>query len=66
MVSTVVIYKDASIIRVDEVSFCIRFEEVRVESGHPSGPVFICGAARAVISDTDANLLVAAGVTDRR
>lgn len=66
MVSTVAIYKNASIIKIDEVSFCIRFEEARVESGHPSGPVFICGAARAVICENDASLLVAAGVTDRR
>jgi len=66
MVSAVVIYKNASIIKIDEVSFCIRFEEARVESGHPSGPVFICGSARAVISETDASLLIAAGVTDCR
>ncbi len=67
MVSTVTIYKNARLIKIDEVSFCPnKFSDAKIEGGHPTGPVFSCGAARAVISLTDANLLVAAGVTDER
>ena len=67
MVSTVTIYKSAGIIKIDEVSFCPKnFSDAKIESGHPNGPVFCCGAARAMISLTDANLLVASGVTDDR
>lgn len=67
MVSTVTIYKNAGIIKIDGVSFCPKsFSDVKIEGGHPDGPVFSCGAARAVISVTDANLLVASGVTDNR
>ncbi len=67
MVSTVTIYKSARIIKIDEVSFCPEiFSDARIEGGHPNGPVFCLGAAKAVISLYDANLLVAAGVTDNR
>ncbi|OOK95257.1 hypothetical protein B0B36_18000 [Pseudomonas syringae pv. actinidifoliorum] len=66
MVSSVEIFEGASIIKVDEVSFCGKFADARIESGHPAGPVFIWGPARAVIGDADANRLAAAGVTDLR
>lgn len=67
MVSTVTIYRDAGIIKIDDVSFCPRhFSDLRIEGGHPNGPVFCSGVAKAVISVTDASLLVAAGVIDNR
>lgn len=67
MVSTVTIFKDAGIIKIDEVSFCpLSFSDARIEGGHPNGPVFCCDAAKAVISVKDADLLVASGVTDNR
>ena len=67
MVSTVTIYNNAGIIKIDEVSFCPKkFSDITIEGGHPDGPVWSLGAARAVISIADANLLVASGVTDNR
>ncbi len=67
MVSTVTIFKNAGIIKIDEVSFCPQgFSHASIEGGHPNGPVFSYQAAKAVISESDANLLVAAGVTDNR
>ncbi|MFV9535801.1 hypothetical protein ACNUI4_29465 [Pseudomonas aeruginosa] len=42
------------------------FNESSIESGHPHGPVFSNGAAKAVISEADAAMLIAAGVIDRR
>lgn len=67
MVSTVTIFENAGIVKIDEVSFCPKnFSDLRIESGHPNGPVFCCGAAKALISVADANRLVAAGVTDDR
>lgn len=67
MTSTVTIYKNADIIKIDEVSFCLKnFSDARIDGGHPNGAVFSCGAAKAVISHQDAQLLVAAGVTDNR
>jgi len=67
LASKVTIYNNAGIIKIDEVSFCPkRFSEIRIESGHDNGPVFCHGAAKAVISEADANLLVAVGATDNR
>ena len=66
MVKTVVIHKASSTIILDEVTFCVPFGNVMIEGGHPSGPVFACGAARAILSAADADLLIAAGATDKR
>ncbi|MRT01676.1 hypothetical protein GJQ57_23805 [Ralstonia pickettii] len=51
---------------LDSVTFCVDFAKVSIEGGHPMGPVFAYGAARAVLSATDADRLVAAGVKDNR
>ncbi|MEO0915539.1 MAG: hypothetical protein AAFY31_00905 [Pseudomonadota bacterium] len=51
---------------LDSVTFCVDFAKVSIEGGHPMGPVFAYGAARAVLSSTDADRLVAAGVKDNR
>ncbi|KUZ86299.1 DUF3203 family protein [Burkholderia ubonensis] len=66
MVSTVEIYIPSSTIILDSVTFSIEFDKVRIEGGHPSGPVFSCGAARAIVSEDDATRLIAAGVVDAR
>lgn len=46
MVSTVTIYKNAGIIKINEVSFCPKkFSDITIEGGHPDGPVWSLGAA---------------------
>lgn len=64
--ATVKINPAVSVIEIDSVSFNVKFSEAQIHGGHPQGPVFICGSARAVISAADAAALVAAGVTDKR
>jgi hypothetical protein len=64
--ATVKIHPNANVIEIDSVSFSLKFGEAQIHGGHPQGPVFVCGAARAVISATDAAALVKAGVTDKR
>ncbi|WP_434716360.1 DUF3203 family protein [Paraburkholderia sp. A3RO-2L] len=66
MVSNVEIHIPSSTIILDAVTFCIEFSKVRIEGGHPSGPVFSCGAARAIVSEGDARRLIAAGAVDAR
>lgn len=66
MVKTVEIHPGASIIILDSVTFCVRFADASVEGGDDAGPVFVCGAARAILASADADRLVAAGVTDKR
>lgn len=67
MTSTVKIHNDAGIIDIDNVSFCPKkISDIRVDGGHPQGPVFCCDSAKAIISPEDAELLVKAGVTDNR
>ncbi|WP_176091177.1 hypothetical protein [Burkholderia ambifaria] len=66
MVNTVEIHIPSSTIILDSVTFCIEFGKIRIEGGHPSGPVFSCGAARAIVSEGDATRLIAAGVVDAR
>jgi hypothetical protein len=39
MVSNVEIHIPSSTIILDSVTFCIEFGKVRIEGGHPSGPV---------------------------
>jgi|GEM_PF-1278330 len=48
------------------VSFNAPFKESSIEGGHPHGPVFSNGTAKAVISEEDAAKLISAGVIDRR
>ncbi|WP_244100267.1 hypothetical protein [Burkholderia ambifaria] len=66
MVSNVEIHIPSSTIILDSVTFCIEFGKARIEGGHPSGPVFSYGAARAIVSEGDATRLIAAGVFDAR
>lgn len=66
MVSTVEIYSSSNTVILDSVTFCIEFSKIRIERGHSSGPVFSCGAARAIVSEADAARLVAAGAVDAR
>lgn len=67
MVSTVTIFASSGIIKIDEVSFAPKsISDIRIEGGHPNGPVFAFNGARAVLSDEGANQLVAAGATDHR
>ncbi len=66
MVSNVEIHIPSSTIILDSVTFSIEFGKVRIEGGHPSGPVFSCGAACALVSEGDAARLIAAGVVDAR
>lgn len=67
MASTVEIHKQAGVVIVDGVTFCPKdFSEIAIEGGHPSGPVFAHGAAKAIIKEADADQLVAAGATDKR
>ena len=66
MVSKVAIHKAISAITIDSVTFNLPFDKVTIKGGHPDGPVFACETAQAVISKTDADLLVAAGAIDLR
>jgi hypothetical protein len=66
MVSNVEIHILSNTIILDSVTFCIELGNVRIEGGHSSGPVFTCGAARAIVSDADASRLIAAGAVDAR
>ena len=67
MASTVTIFANAGVIKIDEVSFAPeKISDIRIEGGHPNGPVFAYNGARAVLSDDGANRLVAAGATDNR
>jgi hypothetical protein len=66
MVATIDIHIPSSTIILDSVTFCIEFSKIRIEGGHSSGPVFSCGAARAIVSEADAARLVAAGAVDAR
>ena len=65
MVEKLGIYPPDTLI-LDSVTFCVDFSKASVEGGHPMGPVFAYGAARAVLSASDAERLVAAGVKDNR
>lgn len=65
MVEILDIYPPDTLI-LDSVTFCVDFSKVTIEGGHPMGPVFAYGAARAVLSAKDADRLVAAGVKDNR
>lgn len=56
------------LIILDSVTFAVNFSDkgaISIQS-HPSGPCFVCGAARAVLSEAQANILIQAGVTDLR
>lgn len=67
MVSTVTIFANSGVIKIDEVSYAPeKISDIRIEGGHPNGPVFAYNGARAVLSDEGANRLVAAGATDNR
>jgi hypothetical protein len=67
MVSTVTIFENSGVIKIDEVSFAPEWiSDIRIEGGHPNGPVFAYNGARAVLSDQGADQLVAAGATDNR
>lgn len=66
MVNNVEIHPQSSIIILDSVTFCVEFAKASIDGGHPSGPVFSCGAARAVLRKEAADRLVSAGVLDRR
>lgn len=66
MVAKVSIHKATSTIEVDSVTFNIPFDKVTIKGGHPHGPVFAYEKAQAVISQADADLLVAAGAIDLR
>jgi len=63
-VRVVQIYPDANLIELDGVTFCINFQtDARIAmNSHPHGPVFECGAAKAILTAADAQRLIAAGV----
>ncbi|MDG1581013.1 hypothetical protein [Pseudomonas sp. GOM6] len=66
MACTVEINQPNQMIIVNGVSINAPFEESSIESGHPDGPVLRHGAVKAVITQADADKLIAAGVVDRR
>jgi hypothetical protein len=66
MSSVVEIHSGPSIVKIDGVSFNVPIQSIEIHGGLPYGPVFVCGAAKAVISTKDADALVAAGATDKR
>lgn len=57
-----------NLVILDSVTFAVEFGDPSVISiqQHPMGPCFVCGPARAVLSEEQAQELIAAGVTDRR
>jgi hypothetical protein len=57
-----------NLVVLDEVTFAVDFSDSKAISikSHPSGPCFVCGAARAVITPQQANQLIQAGVADLR
>lgn len=60
--SRVEVHPAANTIIIDSVTFCCDFSKALIQTGHPSGPVFVLGDARAVLCDADADLLTNAGV----
>ncbi len=66
MACSVEIHEKSQVIIVDGVSFNGPFKESSIEGGHPHGPVFRNGTAKAVVSEEDAARLISAGVIDRR
>jgi hypothetical protein len=66
MACTVKVFEATQVIIVDGVSFNAPFKKSSIEGGHPQGPLFTNGSAKAVISDEDAAKLISAGVIDRR
>ena len=60
--SKVEVHPAANSIIIDSVTFCCDFSKASIQAGHPMGPVFVLGDARAILRETDAELLVNAGV----
>ncbi len=58
----------SNLVVLDEVTFSVDFSDSKAISikSHPSGPCFVCGAARAVLTQQQANQLIQAGVADLR
>lgn len=57
-----------NLVILDSVTFAVDFSDSKAVSiqRHPSGPCFVCGAARAVLTTQQANQLIQAGVQDLR
>jgi|CEGF01.1.fsa_nt_gi hypothetical protein len=57
-----------NLVVLDGVTFAVDFSNSKAISiqSHPSGPCFVCGAARAVLTPEQANQLIQAGVADLR
>ncbi len=63
MVNVCEVFPGSNTIILDGVTFCVDFKTgVSIQDGHPMGPVFVCGAARAILKESDAKALIAAGV----
>jgi hypothetical protein len=57
-----------NLVVLDSVTFAVDFsnsKHISIQS-HPSGPCFVCGTARAVLSEEQASQLIQAGVKDFR
>lgn len=56
------IHPASNTVIIDSVSFCFEFTKASIQSGHPMGPVFVLGDAKAILTPADANLLANAGI----
>jgi hypothetical protein len=57
-----------NLVVLDAVTFAVDFSNAQAVSiqSHTSGPCFVCGLARAVLTMQQANELIDAGVSDLR
>lgn len=60
------IHVQSNVVILDGVTFSVDFGDDRavyIDSNHSSGPCFVCGSARAVLTQEHADKLVQAGIT---
>ncbi|NIC39339.1 hypothetical protein HBJ58_22090 [Halomonas desiderata] len=51
---------------MDSVTFSFDFREARIAGNYPMGPVFELGAAKVLLTESQAEQLIGAGVKDSR
>lgn len=63
-----IVHVQPNLVILDSVTFAVDFNNSKAVSiqNHPSGPCFVCGSARAVLTTQQANQIIQAGVKDLR
>ena len=60
--NNVEVFPATNTVIIDSVTFNFEFAEASILDGHPMGPAFVLGAARAILKPEHVAALVAAGV----